>query len=1056
MVGKEQNKIMSESLENFTNIVKEDIKEAKTLFFSEAFKEEYLKDRREEKELYHQLLLGRNRNQILEEFLLSSGQKKPVLLSAAKTIYQATIMNLDEPLEIKVKREGWGYLVGRIKSDGTFLSLHKNTFQAEDFEDGTLTIYADMKTIPKDGDIDHLIIQTVYQTLQIEVVYKEQKSERKKEEEFRQKKLIELYVDFCTGRITTSQLYERGNMVLDKMPDDPVKNRIYDLMKLHLSILEGKGDLEEKIPEDASKEPLLIAQGYVWYLQAFYDKEEETIIRSRDEIKELYDQCEDGKIKGYLFWLYMNLSEELMKDAKLRMELIKELYQEGCQNPLLQFEGCCILGEDEQLLDEIDSYELWVLEFGAEEKILNSKLIGRICFLISRNKVFSEEVLWLFLCIYKEYRQSDVLQGICALMIQGNCMDEDCHPYYEEALQRGVQLIGLQEAFLRTIPKGQYPLLPEEILRYFTYSKSLGKEDQSRLFANVVQNRRKYHKVFANYEELIRAFLREELRRGQINEDLILLYRYYFEELLEDERSRQDLGNIIFVRQLICDNEFIQKAEISQRWKKNLDVCYLREEKIYVEIFDEHASFVFFDSEENRYIGSVAYQLKPIWTKEQIQTYCEAADGTNEHFVLYKGAAFERKQQLEDEDFPVVLSALKSRALDEDYEQQLFEKVLDYYWEHEMSEELKRALSYVEWKNLKDKNRIHMIRYFIAGELYNEALKGIEQYGYQFLDKQQLCTICLYALTTLSTRRSELLVEMCEYAFSRGEENSEIVAYLQRYFHGTKEEMLAIFEAGNKGGMYDRIFVESVLKACIADGVDGTEFKVFSTYIQQVQTDTALIDAMLVEYVNFAYEQDQILPEEFYELIGKKIDIGKMDWMYQQLYLDYYKDKKENLSDRCKGRIEKIKDHQVVQTDHVLPVLFQYLDVIKLPKYLCARTFIEFRAKSGQTVIFHFMDGTSAAWKEEVMKELLPGYYVFSASIFDHELNDHYVTIEGEERRYRDQVVVTDHLKYCKGSRFYELNELIRHQQDGKLQMMMEEYAAKTMMVQFIKPMTEE
>ena len=31
---------MSESLENFTNIVKEDIKEAKTLFFSEAFRTE--------------------------------------------------------------------------------------------------------------------------------------------------------------------------------------------------------------------------------------------------------------------------------------------------------------------------------------------------------------------------------------------------------------------------------------------------------------------------------------------------------------------------------------------------------------------------------------------------------------------------------------------------------------------------------------------------------------------------------------------------------------------------------------------------------------------------------------------------------------------------------------------------------------------------------------------------------------------------------------------------------------------------------------------------------
>ena len=55
---------MSESLENFTNIVKEDIKEAKTLFFSEAFKEEYLKDRREEKELYHQLLLEKQESDL--------------------------------------------------------------------------------------------------------------------------------------------------------------------------------------------------------------------------------------------------------------------------------------------------------------------------------------------------------------------------------------------------------------------------------------------------------------------------------------------------------------------------------------------------------------------------------------------------------------------------------------------------------------------------------------------------------------------------------------------------------------------------------------------------------------------------------------------------------------------------------------------------------------------------------------------------------------------------------------------------------------------------------
>ena len=169
---------MSESLEKFTSIAKEDHQRAKTLFFSEAFKEEFLKDKQKEKQLYHQLLLGRNRDQILEEFLLSTDQKSPVLLDVTKTMYHATIANLDEPLEITIRKDGWGYIAGRVKTEGKFITLHKDTFHAEDFEDGQMAIYVDLKTIPRDGDRDHLIVQTVYQTIEIEVIYKEEKSER--------------------------------------------------------------------------------------------------------------------------------------------------------------------------------------------------------------------------------------------------------------------------------------------------------------------------------------------------------------------------------------------------------------------------------------------------------------------------------------------------------------------------------------------------------------------------------------------------------------------------------------------------------------------------------------------------------------------------------------------------------------------------------------------------------------------------------------------------------------------------------------------------------------
>ena len=53
-------------------------------------------------------------------------------------------------------------------------------------------------------------------------------------------------------------------------------------------------------------------------------------------------------------------------------------------------------------------------------------------------------------------------------------------------------------------------------------------------------------------------------------------------------------------------------------------------------------------------------------------------------------------------------------------------------------------------------------------------------------------------------------------------------------------------------------------------------------------------------------------------------------------------------------------------------------------------------------------------------------------------------------------MIISDHMKYSKGSRFYKLNELLIHQQDEDVQKMMERYAVKTMMTQMVKPMTEE
>ena len=263
--------------------------------------------------------------------------------------------------------------------------------------------------------------------------------------------------------------------------------------------------------------------------------------------------------------------------------------------------------------------------------------------------------------------------------------------------------------------------------------------------------------------------------------------------------------------------------------------------------------------------------------------------------------------------------------------------------------------------------------------------------------------------------------------------------------------MLKLWEAGKEMDMYENSFVEEVLRTCIQEGIDGTEFPVFDQYLTEGEPNQELTDSVLVEYVDYACRSHNELPELFYEQVGRKIDAGKKDWVYQGLYLGYYKGKE--LGEKQRRRIEKIRDMQL-QTGDIFPVLFEFVDYLDLPKYLYGETFIEYQAPEGLQMVFHYAYARGKQWKELTMKELFPGYYVTSAVIFADELNDYFIAAPGEETRRRKDIRFIRHIEQSKGSRFYELNEMTREKYRDGIITSMEQYQIKKSMVNFIKPMT--
>ena len=396
------------------------------------------------------------------------------------------------------------------------------------------------------------------------------------------------------------------------------------------------------------------------------------------------------------------------------------------------------------------------------------------------------------------------------MLIRGNCMDECYHIYYKKAVQAGIQMIGLQESYLRTIAKDRYPYLEKNVLLYFSYSNSLSSRERAYLYANLVKNRRKYESVFPSFEPQIEEFLLEQLAQSKINTNLFILYQAFFDRLLEGMKGRAGIANIMAKQKLICKNPAMERAVIYQKELKEVQNVSLESGEVYVTVYSEPL-VVFLDQEDNRYL-SLEYTFSRLWTREQEEAVFAGLGRRNEAYLIRQSLVFKEKAEFSAGDIQDVEAVLECQSLKEEYRHKIFEKLLDYYWKHGRQEELEQALSMVQWKYLSSENCKQMLEYFIAGRHYKEAMKGIEIFGFDFMDPEPLKEVVLHELTSLSRKRVQTLLDMSLDVFQGKVYNSEILAYLERFYRGDLQQMLKIWEQGEKHKIYDQEFTEDILK----------------------------------------------------------------------------------------------------------------------------------------------------------------------------------------------------------------------------------------------------
>jgi hypothetical protein len=896
----------------------------------------------------------------------------------------------------------------------------------------------------------------------ISVDFHELGARRRTEENPIWKKAEALYLEFRCGRLYIDEFCEKAYHLISSE-----YGMLADLFRFQLALLSGRSEEAEnrmaQLMEEKPWEEGGFTESYYYYLKALYEKNPLTNEKSLLVIRE--NEKEDYKYWQYYVWISFYLDESIAFSMKKQMELLHEVAEDQELLPILKYEAVSIWNRNPLIMKEMDDFMIEQLNFGWEYGVVSKEVCSQYARLVRRMPEFREDAFALLEKIYMEYSEEEYLQSICRTIVRTGQWKKKYHTYLKEAVRMSLKINGLFEAYIRTIDQSEFEPMEPAVLHYFSYSNSLSEDETAYLYANIVKNQDIYGITVQNYHVRIELFVIEAMKKGYMSDIYASLYQQYLPLLIKEKSAIQALPNIIFKHKLSCDQLTMESVVISHFEKHQSDRYELKEGVAYCDIYSDCYIATFYDSVGNPYIASVTWEIEPIFPLENADgtdpeeyvrkcyELCMSQNITHEKMMVKEAAKFRQKEALEKENVPYIQQLLDSQVLTNEVKEILLELLLDYYYKNHEYRKLEEYLRRVRWENVQEKNQITMIEYFLSQELYGEAVKGMERYGFESIQPKLLRKAAFYLLEQLDGMKSLFLTHMCEILFLNGNEDREILLYLQQHIPEDANYGVSLWRQGRQLGLYDADYTCYLILKLVEEEALSEDLEViFLEYVKREQDTEALSHMVLEEFGKWYFFHGQSFLPEFLEYLTGFLAIhGWKDVHYPLAWLHSMSGKKEFRATE-RELIEKIIN-DLTEHEIYLSFLLNFETVMLLPRKLYCISFVTYKGKAGKQVSMHCQTEQDGVIWQMPMTEILDGIYIGYFAPFVDEDPDVYVTIAGEQKKYRNEITIEPGALKGKGLKYHKINEMLSMMHHDKVYDVMNQFEETQYLIeQSLKP----
>jgi len=1019
------------NLFHFANLAKTDWNQAVSLFYSPGFINILSGNDKQYIEYYRGLSVlteGEDGELYANESNVNTFLELTRKKSRIKYIAETKVVDIKNPketyyTEVQIRRDGWGYTNLAIDADQEFVIIEKDFLMSEDFDENdiaTIPVYIDVNGIHRGINTAKITLRGFYENLEIPVTVTVNTG-RIYRDGFRSDKLglMKYYVAYRIGRISKNEWVKESGVIVshmlseaktsDKSPADEKAIEQFVVAKLYQVQLfltqkrdnDARGALEHaKLFLNEATAPEII--GYSLYLEYLMTKEDTIRNEFAKNIELLYVQ---NKNCMPLAWMLLYVKEELQRNDKERIRLLREQYENGCISPLLYVEALNVFIQTPSLINQLTDFELAIFNFAKKQAGMTGELRSRLNFVAAKEITYSREIYDLLVYSYEKEPRTETLEEICKMLMRGNRIGPDCFTWYEKAVENELRISRLYEYYIMSIDLAYTGRLPKIILMYFAYRSELDYERNAFLYANVLRHKPAYQDIYKDYLPAIKEFALEQLKKCRVNENLVYIYKNVLGESLYQEELVPYYAQILFshyveIKNPKKDSEITAIIVVNEHLAEEQSYPVYNNHTIIPLVGNDYCILVE-DEYGNRYVDSSLYKVKRIIKTDSRVEEVMMKNCADLYPAMYLADKAYGNSDITPEEEAALIFLTECDQIVPEYQLGIMMNLAENYFDKDEITRLDELMLRFDPEVLDGEMREKCVHIMVARGMYDRALEWVCKYGTEYIDDKILVRLCDRVLVRSDYEYEYSVLKICESVFLNGRYDETILNYMLIYKNGSSKSLKRLWRAADSFNLDVHGLLENMIVQLLYSGASiGEEANIFLQYV--TENPSLEIEKLFLDRLSYDYFVRKLpMDREVFDTVITLHQMGENLTDYVKIaFLKSCAETREKivLSSEQKALIVLFMNE--FSARHIMfPFFLEFRDFWpKLAMYE-DRCFVEYTGDPESKVVLHYCienkDEECGEFQREEMQHLLGGVFVKNFVLFSGENLRYYITEEG-------------------------------------------------------------